>query len=54
MDIEQRLAQPERELVRARAVQEIQNLMGRYTVNHAPATIHPLSHDSTGWKILAA
>jgi hypothetical protein len=30
----------ELELFRAQAVQQVQNLMGRYTVNHAPATIH--------------
>lgn len=44
MDIEQRLADLEHELFRARAVQDIQNLMGRYTVNHGPATIHQAVH----------
>src|SRR5918997_1082714 len=39
MDIEERLELLERELFRARAVNEIQNLMGRYTVNHSPAGV---------------
>jgi hypothetical protein len=44
MEIEQRIAQLGHELFRANAVREIQNLMGRYTVNHAPATIHRAIH----------
>ena len=40
MDAQERLAKLEHELFRAQAVTDIQNLMGRYTVNHAPATIH--------------
>jgi len=40
VDMEKRLAALEHELARERAVHEVQRLMGRYTVNHAPATIH--------------
>lgn len=40
MSLEERIAQLEHELARERAVREIQNLMGRYTVNHTPATVH--------------
>jgi hypothetical protein len=39
LDIEERLAWLERELFRAQAVNDIQNLMGRYTVNHSPAGV---------------
>ncbi|MDQ4489799.1 nuclear transport factor 2 family protein [Sinomonas sp. ASV486] len=39
MNTEERLARLEHELFRAHAVNDIQNLMGRYTVNHAPATV---------------
>jgi hypothetical protein len=39
-DLETRLAALEHELFRARAVNDIQNLMGRYTVNHTPSTVH--------------
>lgn len=35
-----RLEELEHQLFRAQAVNEVQKLMGRYTVNHAPATIH--------------
>lgn len=40
MDLEKRVLELERELFRARAAQEIQNLMGAYTVNHSPTTTH--------------
>jgi SnoaL-like domain len=40
MSLEDRVAQLEHEVARERAAREIQNLMGRYTVNHAPATVH--------------
>lgn len=40
MNAEERLARLEHELFRVKAGGDIQNLMGRYTVNHTPATIH--------------
>lgn len=40
MSVEERIAALEHEVQRLRAVQDVQNLMGRYTVNHAPATMH--------------
>ena len=42
--VEERLAYLEKELFRARAAQQIQNLMGRYTVNHTPATMYRAVH----------
>ncbi len=42
--VEERLALLEHELSRLKAVDLIQNLMGRYTVNHTPATMHRAVH----------
>jgi len=39
MNIEQRLAQLEHDLDRERSAREVQNLMGRYTINHTPSTM---------------